>query len=129
LQPSKISVWIKSGSARGSDAYFVVRGDDTVTPPEVIAMIYFRAESSGGGLYIPHDAGGTLALSRYAADTWYLVEMRNIDWTAKTYEIWVDNVLRSASVPFWYARNAVTRIDIYNYHRSTACYDYIVLYL
>jgi hypothetical protein len=91
-------------------------------------MIYFRADTYGGGIFIPHDGGGTLALSSYATDTWYLVEMRNIDWTAKTYEIWVDNVLRSSSVPFRYARNAVTRIDLYNYSPSTACYDYIVLY-
>lgn len=32
--------------------------------------------------------------------TWYLIELRNIDWSADTYDLWVDGVERVAAAPF-----------------------------
>jgi hypothetical protein len=123
LQPSEISYWARSGSTGVNDTYFVLNQGETSNLLHEVAFIYFR--STG---YI-HIAGPGINLQTYAADTWYQIELRDIDWTGKHYDVWVDGLLRATDVPFRdTSKTSIGRIDLYNYQDSEAWWDEIVFH-
>ena len=59
--------------------------------------------------------GGTVHETIMAADadTWYRIELRNIDWSAHTYDIWVDGVEQYVGAAFIEPASDVNRIQAY----------------
>lgn len=45
-------------------------------------------------------AGGYRVLQAASTATWYHIELKNIDWQAGTYDIWVNGVRQAAGTPF-----------------------------
>jgi len=122
IQPGYVSFYIRSGSTTTSDAYCVLRnsvGED---------LIWFFASQSGY-LYINDDIGGDQTYV-YTALTWYHIEFKNIDFTTKTFDYYVDEELIKAGIPF---RNApyveeISRVDVYNFTEgSEAWWDEILI--
>jgi hypothetical protein len=123
LQPSVVSYWARSGSDTAADAYFVIEQGSTADPVNCIAFIYFNAS---GQILI---AGPNIEVQSYTANTWYKIELRDIDWAGKHYDVYVDGELRSSDVPFRdTSKTSIGRIDLYNYHDSEAWWDEIVFY-
>lgn len=109
-KPQNISFWVRSGSTTTHDGYFVLTdgtyGDD---------LIWFFARGSGK-FYVNGDVGGDETFS-YQANVWYKVEFRDLDWTAKNFDYYVNGTLVKASIPF---RNAawvdeVSQLWLYNF--------------
>jgi len=122
IQPCYISFYIRSGSTSTSDAYWVLQnssGDD---------VIWFFAKNNGY-LYINGDMGGDESYI-YTAETWYHIELKNIDFDSKTFDYYVNEELIKTGISF---RNAVyteefSRLDIYNYTEgSEAWWDEILI--
>jgi len=117
-QPEYISFYVRPGSVKLSDGYFVLRGGG-------LEAIWFYAYPDGT-FYINDDVGGDKSYA-YNANQWYRIEFRDIDWEAKDFDYYVDNELVKADIPF---RNSLyvndfTDLDLYNYEQSEAWWDHI----
>ncbi|MCB9232945.1 MAG: T9SS type A sorting domain-containing protein [Bacteroidia bacterium] len=122
-QPTYISVMAKSGSVSLADTYFCV-GDVNYSSNIGVAMFYFRADG-----YIAFLTPGTYFTYPYNANQWYHIEFKNINWTTKTYEIWVDGVLGASNYSFYSTSSTnVSRIHCYNFHaNSTSWFDDVII--
>jgi hypothetical protein len=109
ITPDLISFWIKPHSTSNATCFFTVHDADG---HEAIRFLANRA----GRLYCNASTGGDAGVP-YAPDTWYHIELRDIDFHTKSFDYFVDGRLVKPGVSF---RNAelvteFTRIDLYNY--------------
>ncbi|MBB5032539.1 Ig-like domain-containing protein [Prosthecobacter vanneervenii] len=122
-KPKSISFWVRSGSTATHDGYFVLT-DGTYGAE----LIWFYA-SGLGTFYVNGDVGGDKTYT-YQANIWYHVEFQNLDWTAKTFDYYVNGTLVKAGIPF---RNPslvdeVSQLWLYNFSTgSEAWWDDIRL--
>jgi hypothetical protein len=123
VTPSTVSYWARSASTTAHDTYVVLQGAGMVSSVNVVAFIYF----TGGGV-ISH-ADTTCNTYSYSANTWYHLELRNINYFTHTYDFYVNDGLVCSNVPFRSAsHSAIGRIDVYNYSSSQAWWDEFCLY-
>lgn len=120
--PSYISWYGKSSSVSQSDGYVVV-GDNNINSNNGIAFAFFRDNGN-----ITFYDGTTILSVPYIANQWYLFEMKNIDWTNKTFDVYVGGNLIQANYPFRSTTTtAITQLHCYNFTSSTAWWDDIVI--
>lgn len=119
--PSEMSWWICPQTSGSSHNYFLA-GNASISATNCIVFCYYQ--SSGNLTFISsinHAIPATL-------NTWYHIELRNINWTAHTFDIYVDNVLQYTGFPFRSAtQNDVSRVHLYNYNTGTGAWDDIRL--
>jgi hypothetical protein len=85
---------VRAGTTANSAGYFVLStGNDPAS-----SVIFFFARSTGF-FYVNADVGGNESFP-YNALQWYHVEFKNLDWTAKNFDYYVDGELIQADVPF-----------------------------
>lgn len=108
IQPRYIDFYIRCGYAATSAAYFVLL--DSAQRD----VIWFFARRTGF-LYVNADVGGDESFA-YAPQTWYHIEFKNVDFTAKTFDYYVDGALITAGIPFRNPESVadVSRLDLYN---------------
>ncbi|MGL4597059.1 MAG: T9SS type A sorting domain-containing protein, partial [Bacteroidia bacterium] len=59
---------------------------------------------------------------------WYHIEMRNINFTAHTFDIYINNVLQYTSFPFRSAtQNSISRLHLYNFNNGVGVWDNITI--
>ena len=120
-QPSTISWRVRYDATTASGAYFVC-GDATTTGSNCVTFCYIN---SGANVRF-YSATGLNTPS--VANTWYHVEMRNINWVNRTYDIYIDGVLRQSAWPFRTSTmTSMDRIYLYNIASMTAYYDEILV--
>ena len=121
LVPSRVGWWLMAPSATFESGRFVLTS--TAGQEHPIATSYFTKD-------------GTLALVRdtesvaipYAANLWYHIELRNIDWTAKTFDYYVNDTLVRAAAAFQDKEaTSIGRLDLSNPGVVTAYWDEIEL--
>jgi hypothetical protein len=62
------------------------------------------------------------------AGTWYNVEMRDIDWTNKHFDIWIDGVLEVTDFAFRStATTEISEVHFYNFHSTTTYLDEFIV--
>ena len=116
--PPTIGWWAKTSSSTAASAYVVI-GDANTSSNLGIVFSYFTA----GNLRFYSGAFGDYNYP-VTANTWYHCELRNINFTTKTYDIYIDNVLRAAGFGFRsQTTTSVDRIFLYNFSTATASYD------
>ncbi|MDZ4287320.1 MAG: S8 family serine peptidase, partial [Prosthecobacter sp.] len=108
--PKNVSFWVRSGSTTTHDGYVVLK-DGTYDAD----LIWFFARGSGK-FYVNGNVGGDESFS-YQANVWYRVEFRDIDWTAKNFDYYVNGTLIKANIPFRNATlvNEVSQLWLYNF--------------
>jgi hypothetical protein len=119
--PPNLSIWVKSSAVSGNNSGYVVIGDANTTSNQGIIFFYFQSGGLGR-LY----AGASSQHQFNATDnTWYHLEFRNIDWTLKTFDYYIDGVLTVTGFPFRSGSSTnVDRIYLYNFSgTATAFYD------
>lgn len=116
--PTSISLYVKNVSTGLSGGYVMI-GNGTV--PGTNDAIFFYMANSGlmGPLFY--------VTVPFAANTWYFVEFRNIDYTNFTFDFYVDGTLVHTGVPFRINLTSLDRISIYNYQSSQSWFDEISL--
>jgi hypothetical protein len=113
VQPKTVSYWMKSANTSSGEAYTrLVNGTD------VIVYTYFVS----GRLYAIYGTGGAFSAVTAAADTWYHVELRNVDWTARSFDFYVDGTSVATARPFSGSATAIGRIELYNGAPTIASY-------
>lgn len=118
-QPTSVSYYVKTDASATSGGYFVIGDANTTTN----FGIYFGYFSNNGNIRIVSNASA-IYQQPYTVNTWYKIELRNIDWATKTYDIYINNVLGQANFPFrTQSSNDVDRIYLYNLASMTASYD------
>lgn len=109
VNPGFISFWVKPHTDTDNACYFTVRDGANRE------VIFFFAQGNGQ-FYCNANVGGHNSFP-YSADTWYHVEFRDIDFTAKTFDYVVDDALVQADISFRNAADVTefSRFDLYHY--------------
>jgi hypothetical protein len=122
LQPSQIRYWVRTSTTDVDAGQFAV---GTASDPG--ALFYCFADSTGSYLLINHTTGETWYGGAYSANTWHRIEIRNIDWSAKTLDFWTDGVEYATGVPFRNAAiSSVNQMSLFNYNSAQAWWDEIL---
>ncbi|ATC64559.1 hypothetical protein CMV30_11675 [Nibricoccus aquaticus] len=109
-QPRHLSFWVRTGSTTTHSAYFVLR--DSYYNEDII---WFQADANGN-LYVNNNLAGGDNSYPYQAHTWYRVEFRNLDWTARRFDYHVNGALVKAAIPFrGYYRAQADVLYLHNY--------------
>lgn len=120
-QPNYMSWWMRTDVTSGANGYVVI-GDANIPTDNGIIFCYFNATS---GLRFFNTTGYNHPI---VANTWYHVEARNMNWTTRTSDIYVNNVLILTS---WAFRSttatSIDRIHLHSLVASTAQYDEFVI--
>jgi len=120
-QPNYISFRMKTTSTSTANGYVVI-GDANINSDNGILFCYFN---SSGSLRFYGSTGQNFPVN---ANQWYYVEVQNINWTARTMDIYLDGNLILTSWPFR-STTATTmdRIHLFNLSAATAMYDDIII--
>ncbi len=117
-QPHRISWWVMATSRTTASGGFVLTS--TSGTSDVVAFSYF---AEGGTLVLGDD---TPIAILYEANVWYHIELLNLDWTAKTFDYYVNDTLILAAAPFRVtSANDIGRLDLFNPGNATAYWDEI----
>jgi len=122
ITPTELSYKVKT-QGNGITGLVVI-GDNNTTSNNGLAMTYFN--NTTFYFYTPTTGSITTLVN---ANQWYLVEFKNINYTAKTFDYYFDGALISASTPFrdQFLSN-LTQVYLYGWNNaSTAYYDDIVI--
>ncbi|MFN8397341.1 MAG: T9SS type A sorting domain-containing protein [Bacteroidia bacterium] len=118
-QPTYMSWWMRTNTTTAANGYVVV-GNSNVNTDNGIIFCYFNNTS---GLRFFNTAGYNHPIT---ANTWYHVECRNMNWVARTCDIWVNGtqILTGWAFRSTSAMN-VDRIHFHSLSASVAKYDEI----
>ncbi|MEY3443616.1 MAG: hypothetical protein RLZZ519_1897 [Bacteroidota bacterium] len=118
-QPTYISFWMRTNITNAPNGYMVI-GDGYVATDNGILFCFFNSTSQ---LSFFNNTGSNYNIT---ANTWYHVEAKNINWTTRTMDIWINNVLYLTA---WAFRSSlptnIDRIHMFNLSASDAKYDHI----
>ncbi len=106
--PSSISFDIyPNGSAAGN---YVVGGDASMSASN---CVFFAYVTSGQFRFV---SSTTYVYSATVLNQWMHVELRNINWTARTFDIYINNTLQYTAFPFRTStQSTISRIHLYNF--------------
>ena len=119
---SYISIYIKPTTTYGYHGLFSV-GDNNIYNNYGIIFLYF------GDSYItlasPDYNNATVP---YNINQWYYVEFKNINFSAKTLDFYVDDVLIQSDFPFYSQTSVnISQVHLYNYDYAIAYYDDVII--
>jgi len=119
-QPTYVSFSVRSGSTSHNDAFFLIGDDQTSTP--ATSMFYFYANEFGR--FSTNNYNSFL----YQSSQWYTIELVNIHWTAKTFDLYINGNLIGNAFSFRDSSiDAISKIHLYNLDDSQAWWDEIVI--
>jgi hypothetical protein len=120
-QPTYISYWMKTDVTTGANGYFVI-GDANINSDNGILFCYFNSTS---GLRFFNSAGVNYPIT---SNTWYHVEIMDINWTARNMDIYINGVLFLTD---WAFRSgtatSVDRVHLFSLVPSVPVYDDIMI--
>ena len=124
IQPTEIGMYVRTDRV-GANGYVVI-GNDSVGSGSNHGMIFFHF-ASGSVMYV-YAANRRYGETSFVANRWYLLEFKNINWTAKTFEFHVDGRSVANSVPFRQNNTAsITKLHFYNFQTAVAHWDEIIM--
>lgn len=122
MQAQQISWRVKVSNVNLASGYVVV-GDGTTADTFGSGVVFSTITSKT--LYV--DNGVTRVAYPVQNDTWYKVDLRNFDWTAKTFDVYINDVLEAENFAFRTASEKVNEIHLYNLKNTSAFYDEIFI--
>jgi hypothetical protein len=118
--PSIISWWIYPTGTGASN--YVVLGDGAVTATNCISFCYWQ-----GGTNIRFVSSST-AVYNCTPNQWYHIEMRNVNFTTHTFDIYINNNLIQANFPFRSStQNTLSNIHLYNFNNAVGVWDDVTI--
>ena len=126
-QPEAFSWWVKPTYEFSYHNYIVI-GDENITSNNGILFAYYYINEGGFRFYANQNNNFTFPIS---LNTWYFIEIKDIDWTNKHFDIFIDNVLIQADFPFRSnSSNHVNQVHLFNLNggaNAVANYDEILI--
>jgi len=119
--PSTVSWDIyPTGTASGN---YVVIGDGSVSATNCMVFFYFLG--SGSALRFVSSSTTQVPVT---TNQWYHISLENINYVARTFDIYVNGVLQATSFPFRSSTiSNLSAIHLYNFNNTTAYWDNITL--
>lgn len=122
VSPTEVSWYMYTNTTTSSVSYTVM-GDNAVNATNCVFFSYWRGSSSE----IRFVSSTNMEYSA-TPNTWYFIELKNIDWTAKTFDIHINGNLISTAFPFRStSQNEITQIHLYNYDNNTGYWDDVTI--
>lgn len=106
--PDYISWYFRADGDTGHPSGLALALLDSTTNGWMVVVSYHQ-----GALRYHIDGWDYAEIMPASTGTWYLIELRNLDWDSDTFDIWVDGVEKVAGVPFRDAIDSLTAF--YNY--------------
>ena len=131
-QPTRMQAWIRPG---GNDynAYVILNGSTSgLSTINGIVWVYAH-----GGNLIHLASNQSLLLGKYTTGQWYRIDVRNINWTAKTFDIQasvlsngtISALAKSVTASFRDTKaTQARRIMFYNFNSASTRWDKVTLY-
>jgi hypothetical protein len=86
-------------------------------------LVWVRFYGSVGSPITAYFSDSTSSVTKsYVNNTWYHIEMRNISWTLRTFDWYVDGVLLRQGAHLNGVGTSIGRIDLYDYYSSDSAY-------
>jgi len=111
-QPDYFSWRIKNETAAQAGGYVVI-GNSSLTATNCIVFCYITNSQ-----VLRFVANGTTYEYAITVGSWHLVELKNVNYTSHTFDIYIDGVLHYTSFPFRGNIPDMDRIHIYNFGTS-----------
>jgi len=110
--PGYVSWYVKaSGLTSGDVVGYFVLGDSGVATSSGNSLVFSFIDDLG----IKFNDGTTTTTFAYTQGTWAKIELKNINFTTRKFDIWINDTLKSASYPFrGTSLNNVSRLKLYN---------------
>lgn len=122
-QPTEISWHVKTSNPSNASGYVVIGENGFTSASNCVCFFYFTQ-----GNICVYVNGSTQYNQVAVANQWYNIELRNINYTAKTYDLYVDNILVSSGFPFRNTSlNGVGAVHLYNFQTATAGWDDVIV--
>lgn len=118
--PSEMSWWVRTSTTSQHSGYMVI-GDANITSSYGTIFIYIR---NNGSLRFYANSSVDYNFT-VAANTWHFIELKNMNYTTFTYDIWVDGVQRTTNFPFRNNTSTIDRAYMYNLGTAVSSYDQI----
>ncbi len=120
-QPSEMSWWLKPTSA-GHHHNYVVVGDANISSNAGILFMYYNVTGGGFLFYVN---GSNNIVVPVNIGPWYFIEIKDIDWTNKHFDIYIDGNLIQSDFPFRsQASTDIAQVHLYNFSSgSTGNWD------
>jgi len=96
-------------STTTKNAEFALKDDDGDYNSNHIVM-WLLASTSTDLAAAYSGSWNVIPSTTYSADTWYKIEFNDINFTNHSYDIWMDDVLKSDDTPFWKDLENVTQV-------------------
>lgn len=122
VTPSEVSWYIKP--MQNLSGNYVVLGNSSISATNCIVFSYFQGSTGNLRFY----TNSIFVDVPVPLNVWTKAELKNINYTTHTFDIYVNGVLEATSFPFRSnTQNDLSRIDLYNYENLTAYWDEIVI--
>ncbi|MBU0487078.1 MAG: T9SS type A sorting domain-containing protein [Bacteroidetes bacterium] len=123
-QPNKISWYVKTNSITSASGYVVI-GPQFMTGLNSLVFSYIGTSK----LWFSQATGMPTFSTPISNNTWYFIELKDINWTTRTYDLYINNVLQMSSYPFRDQNvDNVCKIALYNYNGGVISnFDKIVI--
>ncbi len=122
IQPDRIDVHVRSSNPSPANGYFVVGTGNNETWNQMIFFYIYE-----GYLRVATQPTN-IALAPCSPNQWYKMTFL-IDWTAKQFDVLVDDELIITDINFRSATvESLSRVDLYNRQSATAWWDGIAFY-
>lgn len=120
VTPSEISWYMYPNGTTANN--YVVAGDVNVGTNNCIMFCYWLG-SSGNIRFVSSVSLDYPALQ----NQWYFIQLKNVDYANRTFDIYIDGVLQYTSFPFRSSTiSTLSVFHLYNYTGGTAYYDDIM---
>jgi hypothetical protein len=117
IQPTHIGWWVMATQTSVPSGYFILTSGSTSS---YWGYVYFNGSSM-------IRLSGVTETASYTANTWYHMEYRNINWTTRTFDFYVNDAPIYTNQPFYSTTlTYIDRLDLYNFGATTAYWDEIV---
>ena len=105
VEPSNISFWARTGNVTRDVTYIISDNSNH----KLMWMNFDGYEEATANISVLN-SGSLLELAPIVVDAWYFMELKNIDYTAQTYDIYINDSLKASDVIFS-SSNPNTRAD------------------
>lgn len=117
--PSYIGFYAKAASTTALAGYFFVGDANTKSNYGLMNFTFSRT-----GEMLVFDGWNSFSGGAYAANTWYHIEFKNIDWTARKYDFYVNGIRKQSGIAFRApGSTAITQIQLGNYDNTQSWFD------
>ncbi len=127
IEAATYFIWVSFGDTLYSTGHFALHSSDTPSSSTLITEIWFDAD---GYIKAGAPSGTAIIVKKYeisgstkAVGHSYLIELKNINWTTKTFDLFLNGIPARSSLNFVNDLSSIKRIDLYNFSSGAEAFS------